>query len=56
MSQFNPKELLEKIRKNKIIKEEASTFLADNNGAAPLFQVFQEPQTIETREIKDPNQ
>jgi hypothetical protein len=39
---FNPKEKLEQIRRNKTVKEETSTFLAENSNPVPLFP---EPKT-----------
>ena len=41
---FNPKERLEQLRKNKTVKEEATSFLAENNNPVPLFQ---EPKPAE---------
>ena len=34
---FNIKEKLEQIRKNKAVKEEVSSFQAENNNPEPLF-------------------
>lgn len=45
---FNPKERLEQLRKTKIAKEEASSFLAQNNNPEPLFQEpKKEPETTD---------
>jgi phage shock protein A len=49
---FNPKERLEQLRKTKVAKEEASSFLATNNNPVPLFQEpkhEQEPNDLMAR-------
>lgn len=37
VTMFNPKEKLEQIRRSKAVKEETSSFLAENTNPVPLF-------------------